>query len=97
MRDLLNLDEIFYKKAVMLRAWTAAKDAVPSRRKDNLGGDFVEKNEFRILLQYLRQYLEFYEAFDRVDSNDDRRISLSEFISALPVIEKWVGKLDNPE
>lgn len=71
MRDVLACDEIFGKKAVMLRAWNAAKAVCPSRRKDGKGDDYVERREFRILLQYLREYLEFYEAFDRVDTDDD--------------------------
>jgi len=50
MRDVLGCYDIFDKKAVMLRAWTAAKNVLPSRRKDGKGEDYVEKKEFRFLL-----------------------------------------------
>ena len=53
--------------------------------------------EFRIVLQYLRQYFEFEEAFDRVDKDDDKRIELDEFVASVPMIEAWVGKLNDPE
>ena len=36
-------------------------------------------------------------AFDRVDSNDDNRIGFEEFKKCLPSIEKWVGKIENPQ
>ena len=96
MRDILQCDEIFQKKAVMMRAWQAAKKVLPSKRKDNKGDEYVEKKEFRFLLQCLRQYVEYHVAFDRVDSNDDNRISFDEFKKCLPSIEKWVGKIENP-
>ena len=97
MRDVIDCEAVFKEKAVMLRAWNAAKAVVPSRRKDGKGDDYVEKREFRILLQYLRQYFEFEEAFDRVDQDDDKRIEFDEFLSCVPMIELWVGKIEDPE
>ncbi|MGB0514950.1 MAG: phenylalanine--tRNA ligase subunit beta, partial [Wenzhouxiangellaceae bacterium] len=43
-----------------------------------LGADYVEWPEFRLLLVYLRQYFELDVAYNRLDSSDDRRLSLPE-------------------
>jgi len=46
----------------MLRAFNAAKAKVKSKSK--YGDDYVERAEFRFLLKYLRQYFEYWIAFD---------------------------------
>ena len=97
LRDAIDCDQLFSKKEVTLRAWHAARDATVSKRKDGLGDDYVERREFRLLLKFLREYFEFAEAFDRVDKDDDNRIELDEFLAAVPAIEKWVGKIKDPE
>ena len=35
--------------------------------------------------------------FDRIDTGDDRRINLEEFKSAIPMIEGWGLKIEDPE
>ena len=35
---------------------------------------------------YLRQYYEYWVAFDEIDKNDDRRISFEEFSKAIPTL-----------
>ena len=90
MRDILGVDEIFMSKPVMLRAFNSAKAC--TKGKSKYSDDYIEFREFRKLLSYLRQYFEYYIAFKRVDSSGDRRIDLGEFISAVPSMEKWVGK-----
>ena len=52
----------------------AAKARLKS--KNEYGDDYVSRAEFRYLLQYLRQYYEYWVAFDSVDEDDDRRISM---------------------
>ena len=44
----------------------------------------------------LRQRFEYWQAFRRIDSGGDGRIDLQEFLAAKLMIEKWVGKLDDP-
>lgn len=51
----------------------AARDKLKSNNPH--GDDYVSRAEFRYLLKYLRQYYEYWVAFDNVDQNDDRRIS----------------------
>ena len=52
MRDILQLDEIFLSKPVMMRAYMAAKGLV--RGKHHYSDDYIEFREFRKLLAYLR-------------------------------------------
>ena len=59
--------------------------------------DYVSKGEFRFLLKYLRLYYELWVAFDRIDTSDDRRVSESEFMAAVPLLEKWNVNMANPE
>ena len=81
LRDILGIDEIFDCKPAIFQAFKAAKRSVKTKSKH--GKDYVERCEFRLMLLYLRQYFEYYEAFDRVDTSDDRRIDLNEFIDEL--------------
>ena len=77
-------------KPVIMRAYMHVKDTnkrwkAKNKRKD----DYVEKDEFRLLLVCIRQYFEMFVAFSRIDLNDDRRIDLEEFKQALPTLKKW--------
>ena len=97
-RDVLGLYDIFDAKPVIMRAFQAAKGANDSKnKKGSHGPDFIEKCEFRLLFVYLRQYFEIWQMFDEVDSSDDRRVNFEEFKAALPRIEAWGLKIDNPE
>lgn len=95
LRDVLCLDAVFNCKKAIIRAFTAAKNAVAS--KNPHGADYIEKSEFRHLLYYLRQYFEYWQAFSRVDSGADARIDLKEFRAAVPKLQKWVGLIQNPD
>ena len=94
VRDVLGLeDSLFDAKPAIMRAFQAAKNAV--KTKSPHGDDYVERPEFRLLLLYLRRYFELYEAFARVDTGDDNRVDRAEFARARPLIEKWVGPIDD--
>ena len=95
MRDVVRLPKLFDLKPVLMRAFMAAKTYYKSNSKH--GDDYVSKMEFRILLKYLRQYYELWEAFDKIDTSDDRRVSHSEFIAAKPLLERWGINMSNPE
>ena len=69
-----------------------------SKKTKNFNADdYVSKGEFRFLLKYLRLYYELWVAFDRIDTSDDRRVSKSEFMAAVPLLEKWNVNMANPE
>ena len=62
LRDVLRLDSIFSCKRAIMRAFQAAKNAAKTKSKH--GADYVERIEFRLLLQYLRQYFEYYQGIN---------------------------------
>ena len=77
MRDVIKIPKLFNTKAVLLRAFNAAKDKVKSSSKNS--ADYVERSEYRYLLMYLRQYFEYWVAFDLIDADGDKRITFKEF------------------
>ena len=95
LRDVLHCYQIFECKPTIIRAFTAAKDAVANKKPH---GDFyIDRSEFRLCLLYLRQYFEYFQAFSRVDVDDDRRIDRNEFIANKAMIERWVGPIKNAD
>ena len=97
-RDILQIHEIFDAKPVIMRAFQAAKNVNNKRNKPGSHGpDYIEKCEFRLLLVYLRQYLELWEMFDEIDTSDDRRVSITEFKKAIPRLEAWGVKIDDAD
>jgi len=87
MRDIIKLPALFETKPVMMRAFNAAKDKVKGRSK--YSQDYIEKKEYRFLLKYLRQYYEYWVAFDQIDLDSDKRITLKEFKKASPQLSNW--------
>jgi len=71
VRDVLKLDQVFDCKPVMIRAFNAAKDK--GKNKSKVSDDYIEKNEFRIFLVYLRQYFEYFVMFERIDTGHDKK------------------------
>jgi Ca2+-binding EF-hand superfamily protein len=94
VRDVLKLDNLFDCKPVIMRAFDLAKKSGPKRT--SLSDDYIEKNEFRLFLVYLRQYFEYYVMFNRIDSGNDKKISYDEFVQAIPEIEKMGFKVTEP-
>jgi len=66
---------------VTMRAFQAAKSV--HNASSSRVADYIEKCEFRLLLVYLRQYLELWHLFDAADASQDHRISLDEFQAAV--------------
>merc|ERR1711871_1927949 len=54
-----------------------------------MGGDYIERKEFRVLLVMLRQYYELYAMFNRLDTSDDRRIDIGEFGQGVELLARW--------
>ena len=93
--NMIGLFELYDCKKVVMRAFQAAKNVHPSKQGGN--EDYVERNEFRLLLVYLRQYFELWQIFDTVDTSQDHGIDLEEFKAALSKIESWGLAIENPE
>ncbi len=95
IRDVLRLNDLFEIKPVIMRAFQAAKNCCPNKRK--LSGDYIERNEFRVFLCYLRQYFEYFEMFQTVNKNGDHFLDYNEFKTALPSFENWGIKVTDPK
>ena len=95
LHDEQGFEQLFGAKPVLMRAFQSARQAVKSR--DSRGDDYVEKAEFRQLLVALRQVFEVYLIFNRIDTSDDRRISLDEFKAKLPELERWGAPIEDAE
>ncbi|MHA7927728.1 MAG: EF-hand domain-containing protein, partial [Marinobacter sp.] len=98
--DVLRLYDIFNAKRVIIRAFQAAKSANDERNKetgDELGAHFVEWAEFRLLLVYLKRYLEIWQIFDYLDQSEDHRVDLEEFKAALPELSSLGVRVEDPE
>ena len=95
VRDVLNLPEIFKQKKVLIRAFNLAKNKIQGKAKQT--GDYVEWLEFRYILIYLRQYLEYYAMFCRLDTSDDFKINLDEFKKGLEKMKTWGINITDPE
>ena len=95
IRDILNLPEIFKIKKVIIRAYQAAKNKYKGKSK--YSDDYLEWMEFRISLVYLRQYFEYYVMFCRTDTSGDHKINFEEFKNAIPSLEKWGVKINDPK
>eukprot|EP00906_Rhabdomonas_costata_P028096 RCo039866 len=81
---ILHLAAIFDQKPVIMRAFQAAKKVHKHKGGHSRGDDYVERCEFRLLLVYLRQYLELFQLFKKMDTSGDHKVSLSELTAALP-------------
>ena len=78
-----------------MRAFMAAKIKKVGTNKHS--DDYVTFGEFRHLLKYLRQYYEYWLAFDRINSDHDRRVTRQEFMKAIPIMKKWGLDMSNPD
>lgn len=56
----------------------------------------IDKSEYKYLLKYIRQYYEYWVMFDRIDTDDDRRISFDEFKKAAPKMACWGIDMSDP-
>lgn len=74
IRDTLNLQKIFNCKPVILKAYKTID-------KDDNG--FIDKNEFRLIISFIKYYYKLFMYFNVIDENDDRRIDINEFINSL--------------
>jgi len=99
-RGLLSLLGTLGSRAVaalqpaIVRAFHAARD---SRTVGKASEYVAQGDEFRLLLVYLRHYIQLLALFDGIDTSDDRRVDLREFKGALPLLESWGVEVVNPQ
>jgi len=92
-RDVLQSDELFDCKDAVNASFHYAKKVSPGESKH--GDDYLEFREFRLFFQTLRQYFEYFQAFSRLDTGDDSRVSKEEFCSdaSKAAVAKWVKEV----
>jgi hypothetical protein len=95
LRDVIKLPEIFALKPVIIRAFNVAKTSLKAKSK--YGDDYVSKAEFKFLLIYLRQYYEYWKAFELIDMSKDRRVSEAELKAAAPILAKNGIEIQDPK
>jgi Ca2+-binding EF-hand superfamily protein len=98
-RDNLGLYDLFEAKKPIMRAYQAAKD-VGNRGGgggSEAGADYVERNEFRLLLIYLRDYFLLWKMFDKIDAGNDGRVDKDEFLKAVPKLQILGFQVADPE
>jgi len=87
LKEVLHLAGIEDCSPAINRAFHAARDIAPP--VSSFSNDYIDKNEFRVLLVYLRHYIELWEIFCSIDTSHDRRVRLPEFQAALPMMKQW--------
>ena len=95
LKNVLHCYQVFQCKPVIIKAFTLAKNANTKRQKH--GNYYIDFSEFRLVLLYLRQYFEYFQAFARIDIDDDRQISKNEFMKSIGKIELWTGPIKRPK
>lgn len=98
--DVLAMGELYDAKPAIMRAFQAAKGVdLKTKATGGMGGDFVERSEFRLLLVYLKSYFELYQVFSTYDSSHDSRIGPDEFaaLAQSDVVRSWGINVSNPE
>ena len=50
------------------------------KASDKNGTGFVSKKEFNFFLDFLVHYNNLWQAFDHIDTDDDRRVTFEEFV-----------------
>merc|ERR1711923_605673 len=84
IRDEIAVDELFDAIPAINRSFHHVKNV--SKTPSEHGPDFIEFREFRLFLQTLRQYFEYYQAFDMQEFKSDKMRS---------TLEKWVGPVED--
>jgi len=94
IRDELKMDDVLVKAPVDAAFHKAKSINKDSKKKS--ADDYIDRKEFRQFLYYLRQYFEYYVAFEELDKSGDHMIEPVEFGLGLKKLEKWVGDVGNP-
>eukprot|EP00977_Amphora_coffeiformis_P005531 scaffold1170_cov174-Amphora_coffeaeformis.AAC.15 len=97
-RDILGLGDVL-PKPVIMRAYQASKDTAQKDGKNMTknGGDYIERNEFRLFLVYLSRYLQLWQMFSNMDDDSDRRVTFEEFEKGVAKLAEWGVTTEDPK
>jgi len=51
--------------------------------------NYLRREEFRLFLMYVGDYMELYFYFEQIDTSGDKKVTLKEFTAAIPLLEGW--------
>jgi len=72
----------FNQKPALMRAYKAA---------DVDGNGFVNRKEFRLLLEYLIYFNKIWDKFDEIDTSDDRKLDMDEFKKGCKILGETIS------
>lgn len=72
---------LYYSKKVQLLAFNQAKTSVPGENGQQ--DDYIERSELQTFLKYCVIYFGYYFMFKILDSDNDERLKVNDFISEL--------------
>jgi len=96
LRDVLQVDEIFDVKPVIMRAFTATKE-VGVKHGVSKHPDYVHKVEFRVLLVYLEEYFKVWQVFAGLAADVDHRLTKEEFTNGFDQLKPWTSGKSSEE
>ena len=82
-KGVIEMFPAFNCKPALMRAYKAA---------DRSGDGFIERREFRLLLQYLVYFNNLFHKFEEIDANHDGRLCLEEFVRGCSVVGVTVDR-----
>ena len=88
LKDKLAIDHPHLKSSVF-KAFDAVRILRKKSSKLNDGDHFITFAEFKRFLTYMKQYFEYYQMFDIIDSDNSKKIDVYEFEAALPFLKHW--------
>ena len=94
LKDVFKVGLEYISKSPIHRAFQAANSSVHS--KNTLGKEYVEKSEFRLLIYYLRLYMEYFQIFEQIDTDGDQKIDMKDFVEGYPLLNKWMKRVEDP-
>ena len=56
----------------------------------------LQREEFRLFLMYIADYMELFFAFEAIDTSGDGKVSLEEFTESVPLLESWGLEIGDP-
>jgi len=96
IRDVLNVEEIFDAKPVIMRAYQATKE-VGVKHGISQHPDYIHKAEFRVLLVYLEEFFKVWESFAGLAADVDHRLTKEEFTNGWDQLKGWAGGKSSEE
>lgn len=96
LKEKLNVNDHHLKSSVF-RAFEAIRLLRTDKSKITKEDHYLIFREFKRFLTYLRQYFEYHQMFEIIDSDDSKKIDIYEFEAALPFIKQWGMEINEPK